>query len=240
MTAASLGASLLAGILSTLSPCVLPLLPLVVGAAASAHRLGAVCLAAGVAIAFTAAGLFVATVGFAIGLDGDVLRSGAAIVLGLAGLLLLSPLAQARLSLAGGGVSDAGDRLIRRLPWNGATGQFCTGLLLGLVWSPCVGPTLGAASLLASRGKDLASVTLVMLAFGIGTTLPLLLVAGVSRQLVQRWRGRMLAAGRGGRRVLGVCALLLAVMILTGADRRLETVLVEASPGWLTDLTTKF
>ena len=218
----------------------LPLLPLVVGAAASAHRLGAVFLAAGVAVAFTAAGLFVATIGFAIGLDGDVLRGVAAVMLGVVGVLLLSPFAQTRLAVAGGGVSDAGDRLIRRLPWNGPGGQFCTGLLLGLVWSPCVGPTLGAASLLASRGQDLGAVAAVMLAFGIGTTLPLLLVAGLSRQVAQRLRGRMLAAGQAGRKVMGVCALLLAVLILSGADRRVEAVLVDASPGWLTDLTTRF
>ncbi|MGA7540495.1 MAG: hypothetical protein WBW93_17190, partial [Steroidobacteraceae bacterium] len=65
----SIGAGFLAGILSTLSPCVFPLLPLVLGAATSADRSGAFWLAGGVAVSFTAAGLFLATVGFAIGLD---------------------------------------------------------------------------------------------------------------------------------------------------------------------------
>jgi cytochrome c-type biogenesis protein len=80
----------LAGILVTLSLCVFPLLPLVIGAATSTHRSGAYWLAAGVATSFTIAGLFVATIDFAIGLDGDLFRTVSAIVLVLLGLALLS------------------------------------------------------------------------------------------------------------------------------------------------------
>jgi len=69
MSAATLGLALLAGVLSVLSPCVLPLLPIVLGTAASQHRLGPAALAAGLALSFTAIGLFVATIGFAAGLD---------------------------------------------------------------------------------------------------------------------------------------------------------------------------
>ena len=76
--ATTFGLAFLAGILSVLSPCVLPLLPLVLGAAASEHRLGPAALAAGLALSFVAIGLFVATVGFAVGLDGDVFRTVAA------------------------------------------------------------------------------------------------------------------------------------------------------------------
>ena len=62
----------LAGILSVLSPCVMPLLPLVLGAAASEHRYGPAALAAGLCFSFVALGLFLATIGFALGLDGEV------------------------------------------------------------------------------------------------------------------------------------------------------------------------
>jgi cytochrome c biogenesis protein CcdA len=70
-----------AGVLSTLSPCVLPLLPIVIGSAAGAHRFGAVALAGGVALSYAATGLFVASFGFDIGLDGDIFRAAAAILL---------------------------------------------------------------------------------------------------------------------------------------------------------------
>ena len=155
MSIVSVGAGLLAGILSTLSPCVLPLLPLVIAAATSTHRSGAFWLAGGVAVSFTAAGLFIATVGFAIGLDEDVFRRASAILLILLGAALLSTTLQARLGAATGGLSSVGDRLIRRAAPTSGRGQLLVGVLLGLVWSPCAGPTLGAASLLAAQRKDL-------------------------------------------------------------------------------------
>ena len=64
---------------------------------------------------------------------------------------------------------------------SGLAGQFAVGLLLGAVWSPCVGPTLGAASLLASQGKDLPQVALTMVVFGIGAAVPLILLGLLSR-----------------------------------------------------------
>lgn len=240
MAFAGIGAGLLAGVLSTLSPCVFPLLPLVVGAATASGAGGAWWLAAGVATAFTAAGLLVATVGFAVGLDGDVFRAASALMLVLVGLVLLSPAAQARLSMASGGLGGAGDRLIRRLSPGGGAGQFAVGALLGLVWTPCVGPTLGAASVLAARQTALAGVAAVMFAFGVGSTLPMLAVAGLSRAGLRRWRPGLLSAGRYGKATMGVCALLVGLAVLSGLDRRLETVLVAASPPWLTDLTTAF
>ena len=240
MSALSIGAGFLAGVLSTLSPCVFPLLPLVVGAATTAQRSGAFWLAGGVAVSFTAAGLFIATVGFAIGLDQDVFRTASALLLVLVGITLLSGTVQARLGIAVGGLSEAADRIIRRLALTSARGQFLVGVLLGLVWSPCAGPTLGAASLLAAQRKDLGSVATVMFAFGLGTTLPILMVAWLTRQGLLRWRQRMLSAGRLGKVAMGVSALSIGALILTGADRGLEASLVSASPAWLTNLTTRF
>lgn len=86
---ASAGLAFLAGILSVLSPCVLRLLPLVFGAAASEHRLGSAALAAGLALSFVAIGLFVATVSF----DTGVSRMAAALMLVLVGGVLLVPVA---------------------------------------------------------------------------------------------------------------------------------------------------
>jgi cytochrome c-type biogenesis protein len=236
----SLGAGLLAGILSTLSPCVFPLLPLVIGAATAAHRSGAYWLAGGVATSFTVAGLFVATVGFAIGLDGDLFRTVSAVLLVLLGLALISSSIQARLGVAAGALTGAGDRIIRRLALTSATGQFVVGALLGLVWSPCVGPTLGAASVLAAQRKDLGGVAAVMFAFGVGTTLPMLAVAVLSRTTLQRCRQRVLSAGHFGKIAMGLGAVAVGAMILTGTDRGIETALVNVSPAWLTDLTTQF
>lgn len=235
-----MGAGFLAGALSTLSPCVLPLLPLVIGAATTAKRSGALWLAGGVAASFTAAGLFIATVGFAIGLGGDVFRTASAVILVLVGITLLSGMVQARIGLAAGGLGEAVDRIIRRLALTSARGQFVVGALLGLVWSPCAGPTLGAASLLADQRKDLADVAAVMFAFGLGTMMPVLIVATLTRTSLLRWRQRLLDAGRLGKMAMGVGALSIGLLILTGADRGVEATLLRASPAWLTAITTRF
>lgn len=240
LSIASLGFAFLAGLLSILSPCVLPLLPLVFGPAAAAHRLGVLALTCGLVISFIAVGLFVATIGFAIGLDGAVFRTISAVMLAGLGLVMLSGALQLRFAMATGGVSDFGSRMIDRVTLDGLGGQFALGLLLGAVWSPCVGPTLGAASMLAAQGRDLASVAAVMTAFAVGTALPLLVVGTLSREALKSVRGRMISAGKTGKIILGASALVVAAVILSGADHVLETFLVNISPEWLTDLTTRF
>jgi cytochrome c biogenesis protein CcdA len=235
-----LGLALLAGLLSVLSPCVLPLLPIVLGAAASEHRGGPFPLAAGVALAFVAIGLFVATIGFAIGLDGDKFRTAAAILMIAVGVLLAAPSLQARLAAAGGPISNWADQRINAIRPRGLGGQFGIGLLLGAVWSPCVGPTLGAASVLAAQGSSLGRVALTMLAFGIGAAAPLIGIGLASRQATAQWRSALVAGGKTAKIALGVLLVALGIMIVSGLDRKVETALVDASPQWLTDLTTRF
>jgi cytochrome c-type biogenesis protein len=240
MSVATLGLALLAGVLSVLSPCVLPLLPIVLGTAASAHRLGPVALAAGLAISFTAIGLFVATVGFAAGLDTGVFRTISAILLIGVGLVLLVPKLQEQFALAAAPVSNWAGSYTDDFTPGGLGGQFGLGLLLGAVWSPCVGPTLGAASVLAAKGEDLGQVALTMLAFGVGAALPLMLLGFVSREAMMRWRGRLMETGSIGKTLLGLLLVVVGVLVATNLDKRLETILVDASPAWLTELTTKF
>lgn len=240
MTIATLGLAFLAGLLSILSPCVLPLVPIVLGAAASEHRGGPFALAAGVALSFVAIGLFVATVGFSIGLDGDLFRAVAAVAMIIVGVILAVPALQTRLATAGGPIGNwAGQRLDRARP-TGLGGQFGVGLLLGAVWSPCVGPTLGAASVLAAQGTSLGAVAATMAVFGVGAALPLVAAGLVSRGVLVRWRQRLLTGGKGAKMALGVMLVVIGAAIVTGLDKRIETVLVDVSPAWLTDLTTRF
>jgi cytochrome c biogenesis protein CcdA len=148
MEIGSIGLAYVAGLLTVLSPCVLPLLPIVLGAAASEHRLGPLALAGGMALSFTVIGLFVATIGFSIGLDADFFRAVAAILLVAIGVVLLVPNVQTRLAVAAGPVGNWTEQRFGGFATAGLRGQFGVGLLLGAVWVPCVGPTLGAASLL--------------------------------------------------------------------------------------------
>ncbi len=237
---ATLLLALLAGVLSTLSPCVLPIMPVVLGAASSEHGWGPAALAGGLALSFTAIGLFLATAGFALGIDGDAFRSAGALVMILIGGVLLVPAAQVRLAAAGGPVGDWMERHAGGFSTSGLSGQFAVGLLLGAVWSPCVGPTLGAASVMAARAENLPAVAATMLAFGIGAGVPLLLLGLVSRTVMVRWRSRMLATGTVLKRVLGVGFILVGLLVLSGRDKAIEAWAVEAAPDWLTMLSTRF
>ncbi len=230
--------AILAGVLSILSPCVLPLLPIILGTAVAEHRLGPAALAAGLALSFTAVGLFVATIGFAIGLDGGVFRLLGAALMAMLGIILLVPALQTQVAVAGGPIGDWAQQRFGTLDGKGWSGQFLVGLLLGAVWSPCVGPTLGAASVLAAQGRDLPQVALTMALFGVGAALPLLLLGMLSRAAMMKFRSRLLTAGKRAKQALGALLLGAAILIATGADKVVETWLVEVSPAWLTALTT--
>jgi cytochrome c-type biogenesis protein len=229
-----------AGLLSILSPCVLPLLPIVLGAAVTAHAFGAVALAAGLAVSFTLLGLLLALAGFALGIDAGTFRVAAAAIMVVLGVILVIPSWQARLAAAGGPISSWADRRFGGFASSGLAGQFAIGLLLGAVWSPCVGPTLGAASLLASQGHDLPRVALTMAVFGIGAALPLILLGLLSRATLMHMRSRLMSAGKLGKALLGAALIVIGVAIVGGADKRIEAALVDASPQWLTELTTSF
>jgi cytochrome c-type biogenesis protein len=230
----------LAGTLTVLSPCVLPVLPMVLGAASSKSRAGPVFLALGLTLSFVTIGMFVALFGFAIGLDEGVFRQIAALLMIAVGVVLLMPVLQTRLATAGGPLSGWINDQFSGEGGNQNSGPFGLGLLMGAIWAPCVGPTLGAASVMAAQGENLIEVTLTMILFGIGSALPLLLLGLLSREVLMRWRGKMLSIGSGIKSLLGLLLFVSGILVLSGYDKRAEAYLVEQSPDWLTELTTRF
>ncbi|MGI4876756.1 MAG: cytochrome c biogenesis CcdA family protein [Janthinobacterium lividum] len=230
--------SFAAGGLTILSPCVLPLVPIVLGSAAQRGRFGPLALGVGLVTSFTLVDFAVATLGASTGLDSDVVRAIGAVILLLAGIALLVPAAQAAVERALTPLANWATARQSGLECYGLAGQAAIGVLLGLVWSPCVGPTLGAATVLAAQGRDLGEVALVMLAFGLGIASVLMVLAFAARGLLSRWRRTLMQAGGSGKRVLGGVVVLVALLILTGGDRVFEGIVVTNSPTWLTDLTT--
>src|SRR5271154_3411846 len=124
LTLGSYGLGLLAGISSTLSPCVLPLLPIIFGSAVASRRFGALALAGGLTLSFVGIGLFVATIGFSLGLDGEVFRLIGACLLLAVGVVLLSEAFQNRLALAASPFASGAQGLIDRINPGGLQGQF--------------------------------------------------------------------------------------------------------------------
>jgi len=234
------GAGLLAGALSTLSPCVLPIIPIVLGTASTAHRYGPLALAGGMSLSFAVLGTAFAYFGTAVGFPPNLGRDIGAVLLGLFGVVLLSSYLQGRFAAATAGLGSRADGLLSRLQPSGLMGQVLVGAVLGLVWSPCAGPTLGAAIGLASQGQELGPIMVLMGLFGIGASLPLLAVGWLGRRALGAGRGAMLRAGQFGKMALGGVFVVIAVALLTGYDQHLEAWLVEHSPDWLTALTTRY
>lgn len=230
--------SFAAGALTILSPCVLPLVPIVLGSAAQQHKWGPLALAAGLVTSFTTVGLAVAVLGASSGFDGEIVRTFGAVLLVLAGIALVVPQVQALLTKMATPLANWASQRQAGLERFGLAGQAAIGVLLGLVWSPCVGPTLGAATALAAQGEQLGEVAFIMLAFALGIASVLLAIAFATREFLTKWRRKLMSTGSGGKRVLGAMLLAVGLFIMTGTDRQVESILVAASPDWLINATT--
>jgi cytochrome c-type biogenesis protein len=229
---ASVPLAFLAGVIGILSPCVWPLVPIIMSSAANSGHFGPLFLALGLATAFAVAGTFLSLLLLNLGLNPDVFRYVATVLLILIAFLLISKrlgewasnqlsLLTSRFNTAGGDATGS------------VAGQFGIGALLGLVWLPCVGPTLGAAIALASIGQDLSVAFVVMFAFGVGTAAALLSAAWFSSSLLRKIRPNMMKQPNNGKRILGVLLLALGLMVFTGLDKTFETATVNMLPDWI-------
>jgi cytochrome c biogenesis protein CcdA len=227
-----------AGTLSVLSPCVLPLLPIVVASALQRHRYGPLALAGGLVLTSAATGLLFASLGFAAAVDRDAARMTAATLMLFVGLVLLVPRLQKAAAWAMGPLARGASGLTQRLS-AGLGGQFVLGLLLGIVWTPCTGPTLAAAVTLAAGSQDLGRAGAVMLFFGIGAVVPVLGLAYGSRRLLAAREASLARVGALGRPLMGALLLLVGLLTLSGLDKAIEAWLVEHMPDWLIDLVTR-
>lgn len=225
----------IAGMLSILSPCVWPLVPVVMSSAATSGRSGPWFLALGLSTSFALAGTVLTLALLTLNLDTELLRYVAAVLLLAIAFILLVP-------RAGEWVTLQLSRLTSRFNTAGhngsisSVGQFSVGFLLGIVWLPCVGPTLGAAIALASLGQNIVMAFTVMFTFGVGTASVLLFAGLVSGRLLARWRPGLLAHAGRGKKILGWTLLLLGVLVLTGWDKVLETMALRILPDWAISL----
>jgi cytochrome c-type biogenesis protein len=237
---ATYGLALIAGMLSTLSPCVLPLIPVLVASAADAHPGGVWALGAGLAVTFSVVGIFIATLGASLGLDPETFRVLGAVILALFGAVLISQSLQSRFAAVTAGVGGFGHHMLAGIKTNGLRGQFAVGALLGVVWSPCVGPTLGAATTVASQGQHLGAIAVLMFVFGLGAATPLVALGSLSRVTLQRVREVLVKSGQWGRQILGVTLLVVSLLIFTKADKSIESWVLDHAPAWLAEASVRF
>lgn len=227
----------LAGLLTLINPCVLPVLPIVIGSALGQHRLGPVAMAAGMSVSFVILGLFVTAFGQALGLTEERLNMIAAIGMMLFGAALLLPQAGAVFQTATAGLAARADARIDQTRDHGLLGQALGGALLGAAWSPCIGPTLGGAIALASSGGSLLQAGVIMLAFSLGVATLIIGLGYGAREFLMRNRARAQALAIRARPVIGIIFILVGIALISGFVQYLEFLAVQYLPFWLQDLS---
>lgn len=228
-----------AGILTLINPCILPVLPIVLATALQSSRWGPAALAAGMSASFVALGLAVAAAGRGLGLGEDaIIRAAAVMMLGF-GLILMVPRFSAGFAAATAGVASHADAGFARIDQGGLRSQFLGGALLGAVWSPCVGPTLGGAIGLASQGDSLGLAATIMAGFALGVSTVILALGHGARGFFRRRHALMQAIATRSRPILGAVFVAVALSILTGLSHVIEAFAVERMPIWLQDLSVR-
>lgn len=227
----------LAGLLTLINPCVLPVLPIVLASALNADRRGPLALALGMSVSFVIFGMLVATVGYSLGLSQELLARIGAVMMITFGVVLLTPAFASRFELALSGISARADGAITHADNGGLGGQFLGGLLLGLVWSPCIGPTLGGAIALASQGESLVWAFLIMCFFASGVS-TLIIGLGLGGQRLIRQRAEALRGlAERSKTILGVTFLAVGIAILFRLHHVIEAWAIQNLPAWLNDLS---
>lgn len=233
-----LGLSLAAGSLTTLAPCVFPLLPLFMGGVSGSGRWGPIAMGSGMVTSFVLVGLVLGMLGSILGIEGESVRMvGGVLLIALSGVMLI-PAANGRLSAMLSPLSSGADRLAQGVNTQSLAGAFLLGALMGAVWSPCSGPLLASTlALVASEGGALRG-SLVLGIFGLGAAAPLVAVAYASRHGFERVKERLLTKMDGVKKAFALLIGAMGFAIVTGLDKRLEAVMTAWLPDWWIRLTT--
>jgi cytochrome c-type biogenesis protein len=221
--------ALLAGVFTIASPCILPILPILLGTAvAQPSRTRPLFIVAGFVLSFAALGMLLGVVSSAVDLAHSTFRNVAIGMLALSGLMQLWPAPyhwlmtrlEAPLQRLGAGGANAGP---------GNAGGFVLGVSLGAVWTPCAGPVLASILSLVAQAQDLGWSATLLLLYAAGAGIPMLAIAYGG----QFMRSRVRQVARHTVRLQQFFGLL--VVLTAGAIYFQYDVLVYA---WLADVST--
>jgi cytochrome c biogenesis protein CcdA/thiol-disulfide isomerase/thioredoxin len=207
-----IGVAFVAGLVTAISPCVLPVLPILFAGSAGGRR-RPYAIVGGLVVSFTVFTLAATALLSALGLPDDLLRNVAIGVVVIVGISLLWP-------HLGNLVERPFLALGRRRPGD-VGGGFFLGLNLGLLFTPCAGPVIAAIAVLAATRSLSLDAVLVTLAYSLGAGVVLLSMAIAAQRglSTSRLRARAPAVRRG----LGAAILGVAVLMILGLDLRLAT-----------------
>ena len=223
----------IAGLVTAVSPCVLPILPIVLATGAGGDRRRPYLVIAGLIASFSFFTLASVQIISALHLPASALRDVAVVVIAVFGLSLVVPSLTALFDRATARIPAIGVRLAGS-GGTGVAGGLLTGVGLGLVWTPCAGPILGAITSLAVTAPNSGATVALVIAYSVGAGLPLLAIAIGGRTAMARLRLR--SASRWGSRALGVLVLVTAGLMAVGADTAISAALTSSLPDWTGNL----
>lgn len=212
----SIGLAIAGGVLTVLSPCVLPILPILVGRSLQSGTWGPVVLVTGLVAGFAVVG---SVLGLSVSWLGGLvtgLRTGAIALLLVLGLLAMFPVWSYRLFQYW-----PFHRWVQTIPRIGLAGEFWVGTQLGLLWTPCAGPVLGSILVLAAVQHQVVGAFSLLLAYGLGAGLPLVAIAYSSRKFSQQWLSLRIHSA-ALQRIGGVMVVGTAIAILLGWDVQVQ------------------
>lgn len=205
--------ALLAGVLTVASPCVLPILPIVLGTSLTtrASLTRPLVIVSGFVLAFASLGMLLASVSQFVVVAHETLRLAALVTLGLSGIAMLwrRPyewvIARLRgpLDRIGSGAGNTG---------SGHLGSVVLGMSLGAVWTPCAGPVLASILVLVATSQDLGWSAFLLTLYAVGAGIPMLAIAYGGQYMTARVR---LGARHAHRlqQVFGALIVLTAIAI---------------------------
>lgn len=230
----------LAGLLTLINPCVLPVLPIVLTSGIQANRHAPLYIAAGMSLSFVVLGMLVATVGRSVGLTETTLANVGAVLMMCFGLILLVPQLNERFATVTARFSADADQQLNQLNQTRSSSYLLGGILLGAVWSPCIGPTLGGAISLASQGQQLSYAFAIMVFFALGVSSVIVGLGYGTREAIQRRQTQLRWLAARAKPIMGITFIVIGLMIFFKFHHRIEAWLVEVLPYWLQDLSVRF
>lgn len=224
--------SFLAGIVTILSPCILPIAPIVLsGSVAGKKRPFGIVI--GFVLSFTFFTLFLSTLVKATGVSADVLRNiSVFIILGF-GISLLFSRAQVVLEKLFAKLSS---RITYKNTNEGFLSGILIGLSLGLVWTPCVGPIIASVIALAATNTVTSSSALIIFSYSLGTAIPMFVVMFGGRTLLQK-HSWFLRNSSNIQKAFGILMILTAIAIFFNVDRKFQVFILEKFPWYGAGIT---
>lgn len=204
-----------AGVLTIASPCVLPMLPIILGAAVGqADSKRPIFITLGFTATFSVVAFVFGLFPSVLGLSQDTLRDAGIVILFLFGLLMVWPhpfeLLAARLQPILGAAGQNGTG-------TGKLGAFVLGASLGAVWAPCAGPVLGSILTLIASAESLGRAATLLVIYSIGAAIPMLLI-GYGGQYVSTRVRRLVRYARPLQQSFGVVVIQVAIAMFYQYD----------------------